>query len=168
MATVTVTASPEPSGTGTGAGEESAAGDDACTVDDLSVTVRPAEGGGAAGSQYTEILLTNTADQPCTTGGFGGVSYVGGGSGTQVGAPAKRAKKNEVETFTLRPGQSAVQVLREVRAENYDDAECEPQPVDGLRIYPPNETRSLYAEHATTGCADDGVDLLVVEPYHPA
>ncbi|XBB69241.1 DUF4232 domain-containing protein [Nocardioides sp. WV_118_6] len=147
---------------------ESAAGPQACTAAQLSLLVRPAEGGGAAGSQYTEVVLTNSSDQTCTTGGFGGVSYVGGGDGTQIGAPATRVDEDQVETLTLEPGQAAVQVLRETRAENYSRADCDPVAVDGLRIYPPNETHSLYAAHPTTGCVNRSIELLSVEPYHAA
>lgn len=147
---------------------ESAAGPRACTAGQLSLLVRPAKGGGAAGSQYTEVVLTNSSDSPCTTGGFGGVSYVGGGDGSQIGAPAKRVDADQVLTLTLEPGEAAVQVLRETRAENYSRADCDPVAVDGLRIYPPNETHSLYAAHPTTGCANRSIELLEVEPYHAA
>ncbi|MFJ9315657.1 DUF4232 domain-containing protein [Pimelobacter simplex] len=147
---------------------ESAAGPRACTAAQLSLLVRPAKGGGAAGSQYTEIVLTNSSDSPCTTGGFGGVSYVGGGDGSQIGAPARRVDAGHVLTLTLEPGEAAVQVLRETRAENYSRADCDPVAVDGLRVYPPNETHSLYAAHPTTGCASRSIELLEVEPYHAA
>ena len=147
---------------------ESAAGPNACTAAQLSLLVRPARGGGAAGSQYTEIVLTNSSSTPCTTGGFGGVSYVGEGDGSQIGAPAARVDQDRVVTLTLEPGQAAVQVLRETRAESYPRAQCDPVAVDGLRVYPPNETHSLYAAHPTTGCANRSVELLEVQPYHAA
>lgn len=147
---------------------ESAAGPEACTAAQLSLLVRPAEGGGAAGSQYSEVVLTNSSDATCTTGGFGGVSYVGNGDGSQIGAPARRVDEDQVETLTLEPGQAAVQLLRETHAENYSRADCDPVAVDGLRIYPPNETHSLYAAHPTTGCANRSIELLSVQPYHAA
>lgn len=147
---------------------ESAAGPEACTAAQLSLLVRPAEGGGAAGSAYTEVVLTNSSDDTCTTGGFGGVSYVGGGDGSQIGAPARRVDEDQVETLTLAPGQAAVQLLRESHAENYSRADCDPVAVDGLRIYPPNETHSLYAAHPTTGCANRSIELLSVQPYRAA
>jgi hypothetical protein len=164
-ATVTVTATPEPA---TGSATATASPDPGrCTSDELEVTVRPSPGGGAAGSTTSEIVLTNTGDRSCETGGFGGVSYVGGGNGTQIGAAATRTGATPKQ-LTLKPGASAVQELRETEAGNYPAGKCDPTPVDGLRIYPPDETSSLFAEHATTGCQSDSVKLLEVGPYELA
>lgn len=138
-----------------------------CTAAELKASVRPSPGGSGAGSQYNEIVLTNSGDQPCRTGGFGGVSYVGRGHGTQIGAPATRADAATAKIFVLQPGESAVQQLRETTADNYPASTCDPTPVDGLRIYPPNETHSLYVAHATTGCASTSVQLLQISPYQP-
>jgi hypothetical protein len=40
--------------------------------------------------------------------------------------------------------------------------------VQGLRIYPPNETRSAFVPLATTGCRSPQVHLLSLSPYRPA
>ncbi len=40
--------------------------------------------------RFGRIILTNVSDHSCKIGGYGGLSYVGGGDGTQVGAPADR------------------------------------------------------------------------------
>ena len=127
--------------------------------------MRPSPGGAAAGSQYSEIVLTNSSDHVCRTGGFGGVSYVGKGSGVQIGAPAIRDRTSAASTFLLQPGASATEQLRETDAQNYPTATCDPTPVDGLRIYPPNETHALYAAHPTTGCANKAVRLLEISAY---
>jgi hypothetical protein len=113
-------------------------------------------------------VLTNVGDRSCRTGGFGGVSYVGGGNGTQVGAPAARVDQDEATQFMLKPGDSAIQQLRETEAADYPARKCDPTPVDGLRIYPPNETHSLYTAHATNGCQSSSVELLQIGPYRPA
>jgi hypothetical protein len=164
-ATVTVTATPD--GGSTSPTTTATPGPGRCTSDELEVTVRPSPGGGAAGSVTSEIVLTNTGDRSCETGGFGGVSYVGSGNGTQVGAAATRTS-DEPSELTLKPGASAVQELRETEAGNYPAGTCDPTKVDGLRIYPPDETRSLFAEHATTGCGGKSVKLLEIGPYRLA
>lgn len=162
--TTPTSASGSPSGAASTSGAPQAA---ECTAAELKASVRPSPGGSGAGSQYNEIVLTNTGDQPCRTGGFGGVSYVGRGHGTQIGAPATRADAGTAKIFVLQPGESAVQQLRETTADNYPASTCDPTPVDGLRIYPPNETHSLYVAHATTGCASTSVQLLQISPYQP-
>ncbi|MGH3508991.1 MAG: DUF4232 domain-containing protein [Nocardioidaceae bacterium] len=133
----------------------------ACSTADLKLSLgRP---DGAAGSTYVTVVLTNVSGRTCTTGGFGGVSYVGGGDGTQVGAPASR--QGNPAKLRLAPGKRAVAVLQEVEAGNYDSTTCRPVKVDGLRVYPPNQTASLYVAQAGTGCRSTKVKLLTIRPY---
>ncbi len=47
--------------------------------------------GGAAGSTYVHLALRNTGSSTCTLQGWPGVSFVGGGDGSQIGAAATRA-----------------------------------------------------------------------------
>lgn len=137
-----------------------------CTAGQLRATLHP--GNSAAGSTYVTLVLTNTGSQPCATGGFGGVSYVGHGDGTQIGAPAKRQQQGQATSFVLQPGAMAAATLQETSADNYPRARCRPTPADGLRIYPPNSTRSLFVkQQGAVGCANGKVQLLFVQPYHP-
>ena len=74
-----------------------AAGTPACTNADLHASYRG--GDGAAGTVFGRIVLRNTSDHACHTGGYGGISYVGHGDGTQIGAPARRTDVSAVATL---------------------------------------------------------------------
>ena len=128
---------------------------------DLGLT----DGEGAAGSTYYRLVLTNTSGHTCRTGGFGGVSLVGGGNGSQIGAPADRSKSGQVKRLLLKPTAKAEATLQVANAENYPASKCRPAPAEGFRVYPPNETRSAYVESAATGCRNHAVHLLTLSPY---
>jgi hypothetical protein len=151
----TTTAPATPTATGTGA----------CLTSQLSATLGAGAGGGA-GHQFPFLVLTNTGTTACTVTGYPGVSFVGNGNGTQIGAPADRdAAGIPVAAITLAPGQSAHSQLSIATAGNYDAATCQPLPIDGIRVYPPNQTSALFvATTAFTGCANVSVKLLQVRP----
>jgi hypothetical protein len=135
-----------------------------CGSADLAVAL--VGGQPAAGSVYSKLVMTNTSDHVCSTGGFAGVSYVGHGNGTQIGAPARRISAHQVQTLLLHPGASAVAALQEANARNYPPVRCGPTPADGLRVYPPNQTAAVYIRHPTLACSKNGVDLLSLAPFH--
>ena len=100
-----------------------------CANADLTASYR---GGDAAMSHtYGRIVLTNTSDHACRTGGYGGLSYVGGGDGTQVGAAADREPAT-VRTYVLQPGQRVHSRVAETSFAPYPKAKCRPRHVDGL------------------------------------
>src|SRR5689334_10081260 len=74
-----------------------------CTSHDVAVRYRHTDDG--AGHRYGRIVMTNVSDHACRSGGFGGLSYVGFGDGTQVGAAADR--RGGASSFTLLPGEHA-------------------------------------------------------------
>lgn len=121
-------------------------------------------GGAATSHRYGRLVAQNTSDTACRTGGYGGVSYVGGGDGTQVGAAATRAP-GRVRTVVLQPGQRAVQAVDLTVAQAYPAQVCGPVSVDGFRAYPPSSRTSVFVPHRTVGCADPEVQLIEVEPY---
>src|SRR6478672_5753756 len=49
-----------------------------------------ATGGGAAGSIYMQLILTNSGTEPCLLKGFAGVSLTAGADGEPIGAAATR------------------------------------------------------------------------------
>lgn len=151
---------------GTPSAAPSSTGPARCTTRDLRVSLTGGEG--AAGSTYFDLNLTNTSEHPCRTGGFGGVSLVGDGNGTQIGAPADRTQAAKVRAVTLQPGGKATATLRETNAENYPATKCRPAPAEGFRVYPPNETHAAYVAHGSTGCRNEKVHLLSLAPYQPA
>lgn len=133
-----------------------------CTNADLKAGYRATDAG--AGSRFGEITLTNVSDHPCSLGGFGGLSYVGGGDGTQVGAPA--AREGKWRKVIMKPGQVAVSAVAESTAENYPAATCKPTKVDGFRVYVPDSYDSQFVPHATTGCGSKQVRLLTHHAFH--
>jgi hypothetical protein len=133
-----------------------------CTNADLAVSYRHTDDG--AGHRFGRIRIKNVSDHPCRTGGYGGVSYVGDGDGTQIGAAADRAP-GAVRSFVLRPGKRLVSPISETVAANYPKRKCRPAHVDGFRVYVPNATASQYVPHPTTGCRNVAIHLLSHKPY---
>ena len=155
--TVTVTASsndtPGPSTTSTPAISS-------CQTSDLTLTLGP--GDGAAGHEYFALKFTNTGTTTCTLNGYPGVSFVTGTAGQQLGAPAQRATNAPAVGITLQPGSAGVATIGVTQALNYEATTCQPTPVTGFRVYPPNETASAFVAYAGTGCASSAVNLLTV------
>src|SRR3712207_6479955 len=99
-----------------------------CTNDHLVATYR---GGDAAMSHvYGRIVLKNVSDQSCWVQGYGGLSYVGNGDGTQIGAAADRAPSKKPKTV-LAPGDKVRSRVVETSAAPYPARKCKPAPVDG-------------------------------------
>lgn len=115
---------------------------------------------------YGWIVLRNVSGHTCVTGGFGGISYVGHGNGTQIGAAADR--DGSWRSYTLKPGHRLRSAIDEISAQPYDRSQCHPVHVDGFRVYVPNATKSQYVVHPTTGCARTSVHLLSHRAYRPA
>lgn len=134
----------------------------ACTNADLAVSYRHTDDG--AGHRYGLIRVRNISGRACRTGGYGGVSYVGDGNGTQIGAAADR-EPGTVRSYVLRPGKRLVSPISEAHAGNYPRRRCRPAHVDGFRVYVPNATVSQYVAHPTTGCRNHRVHLLSHRPY---
>lgn len=123
---------------------------DECKVADLDL--RLGGGDSAAGTTYRAVVFTNKGSRTCTIQGFPGVSYVAGDDGHQVGPSAKRTG-TKGPVITLKPGDSAFADVGFVQVRNYDEAQCKPTEVRGLRIYPPHEYDSMFLANPGTGCA---------------
>jgi hypothetical protein len=132
-----------------------------CHAADVRVFYRATDAG--AGHRYGRIVMVNTSGHACSSGGFGGLSYVGWGNGTQIGAAATRV--GGWRAFVLRPGQRAFSPVDEVVAGNYDVDLCRPAHVDGFRVYIPNATRAKFVTHPTTGCQNAQVHLLAHKSF---
>ena len=95
--------------------------------------------------------------------GFPGVSFVGDGNGTQLGAAADEDGASH-GAVALQPGDSARAALRIAQAGNYAAAECDPSDADGFRVYPPGQTDALFVQASGyTACTDEGPHLLTVQ-----
>lgn len=164
----TGTASPSspasPSSSATPSSPATAAGPIRCRTANLTGSIATANGGGAAGSTYVDIVLTNTSGSPCTLQGWPGVSFVGDNNGTQLGAAADFNRQSPHPTVTLAAGGgTATAQLQIVVAQNYSASECDPVTANGFRVYPPGETASLYIPDAqVTACTSPSVKLLTV------
>ncbi|WP_084152325.1 DUF4232 domain-containing protein [Nocardioides halotolerans] len=133
-----------------------------CAKADLSAKYR---GGDAATShRYGRIVLRNTSEHACFVKGYGGLSYVGKGNGTQIGAPADRTPSPTPRTV-LQPGDKVRSAVVETSTGPYSAKECRPTKVDGFRVYVPDETRSFFIAHRTTGCANPKIHLLSHKAY---
>lgn len=161
--------SDSPSASASGPQDTPGAAPQPCATDQLTAALGQG-GGGAAGHSLPTIDLTNASDTTCTLTGYPGVSFVGDDNGTQLGAAATRDGSGPAATtVTLDPGAAASAQLDITRAENYSEADCAPQPADGLRIYPPDQDEALFvATDGYTACANDQIVLISVRPLEPA
>ena len=128
-----------------------------CTNTHLTASYRVT--GGGMSHEYGRIVLRNVSDTACTIRGYGGLSFVGGGDGTQIGAAATRTP-SKVRSILVRPGQRVVSDLSATSAAPYPRRRCRPAHVDGFRVYLPDETRAQYVPHPTAGCRNRRVHLL--------
>jgi hypothetical protein len=138
---------------------------DMCTSDELSMNLGRIDG--SAGSVTIPLVFTNTGARPCIVYAFPSVSYVSAEDGVEVGAAATRSSGSAVEPVTLAPGGRATATVRAVQVENYPEAECEPTPVAGLRVYTLGDPSTKFVSYAGTGCVLPGVDQLQVTAFTP-
>lgn len=125
-----------------------------------------ASGGGAAGSVYMKLNLTNKGSDPCILRGFPGVSLVAEAAGAPIGAPATRDDSAGVADVLLAPGQTGTAVLRYTQARNYPD--CAAVDAAGYRVYPPEDTDSLFIPQPTTACSNAEITLLSIGAFQAA
>lgn len=164
--TSTTSSSPSPTSRPTGT-STSAPVDGQCATSTLTGSIQPG-GGGAAGSSEVTLVLTNGGTAECSLQGWPGVSFVGDGNGTQLGAPADFDRSSPHDTVTLKPGGTAQAALKIVQALNYSQSDCNPKQADGFRVYPPGSTESLFVKDAdVTACQSSSVSLLTVKALVP-
>jgi len=125
-----------------------------------------ASGGGAAGSVYMKLNLTNSGTAPCILRGFPGVSLVADAAGAPIGAPATRDESAGVVDVLLAPGQTGTAVLRYTQAGNYMG--CSLTDAAGYRIYPPEDTDSLFIPQPTKACSNADITLLSIGAFQPS
>ncbi|MET3174823.1 UNVERIFIED_ORG: hypothetical protein ABIB52_002674 [Arthrobacter sp. UYCu721] len=141
------------------------AGPALCKAATLSAAT-DASGGGAAGSVYMRLNLTNTGTAPCLLKGYPGVSLTADADGAPIGAAATRDESTPVADVLVAPGQTGTAVLRYTQAANYSD--CTLTDAAGYRIYPPEDTASLFLPQPTSACTNANIALLSVGAFQPA
>lgn len=133
-----------------------------CATTALIGSIAPAEGG-AAGHVGVTLVLKNHGTTHCWLQGWPGVSFVGKGNGTQLGAPATFLRNTSHPVVTLQPGGTAQALLLVANAAAYPAADCDPQKADGFRVYPPGSYTSVFVEDGEfTACAKTTAPLLQV------
>jgi len=139
-------------------------GPELCKAASLTGTT-DATGGGAAGSIYMQLILTNSGTEPCLLKGFAGVSLTAGADGEPIGAAATRDDSGPVTDVQLAPGKAGTATLRYTQAANYPD--CTRTPAAGFRVYPPDDTDSLFVPQPLEACANTEINLLTIGAFQP-
>ena len=101
------------------------AGPALCKAAGLTATI-DSTGGGAAGSVYMQLILTNSGTEPCLLKGFAGVSLTADANGAPIGAAAARDESTPAADVLLAPGQAGAATLRYTQARNYPDCTVSP------------------------------------------
>jgi hypothetical protein len=140
------------------------AGTARCHSADLKIVWKVDPGGGAAGSQGSYLIFTNTSGRTCTLYGFPGVSFVAGDQGTQVGSAFQRNEGTKKKTVSVAPGKTAYSQLVLVNASVFDKADCKAVQARGFRVYPPEETAAVFVSQSQTACSLPGKGVGVVWP----
>ncbi|KIS28834.1 hypothetical protein TV39_02880 [Arthrobacter sp. SPG23] len=109
-------------------------------------------------------MLTNSGTEPCLLRGFPGVSLTADANGAPIGAPARQDGASPVADVLLAPGQAGAADMRYTQAGNYP--ECDPAQAAGYRIYPPEETASLFLAEPRTACNNEAIELLTIGAFH--
>jgi hypothetical protein len=162
----TATSTPAPAGTASPPAAAPApsvpAGPGLCKASGLAAAI-DSTGGGAAGSVYMQLILTNSGTEPCLLRGYPGVSLTAAATGDPIGAPAERDAATPAADVLLAPGQAGTATLRYSQARNH--ADCTVVPAAGIRIYPPEDTASLFIAQPRDACSNPGTKLLTVGAF---
>ncbi len=140
------------------------AGPALCKAGGLTATT-DSTGGGAAGSVYMQLIVTNSGTEPCLLKGYAGVSLTAGADGEPIGAAATRDDSTPVTDVLLAPGKAGAATLRYTQAANYPD--CTKTPAAGFRVYPPNDTDSLFLAQPLDACSNTEINLLTIGAFQP-
>jgi uncharacterized protein DUF4232 len=136
-----------------------------CHTDGLTATVVP--GDSAAGHFGLKIVFTNATDHTCNMYGYPGVSFLTGPAGSQINQPAQRSTGEGGSVLVpLAPGGKAHADLLLVDTGNFPSSSCQPVTAAGIRIYPPDETQSMFVASAQQICSVNGVGLAAIYPVH--
>jgi hypothetical protein len=135
----------------------------ACSAAGLVVWAGEEPGGGAAGSVYYRIELTNLSTATCTVKGYPKVNAVDL-KGHRIGAFAAHEAGKAAKLVTLAPGQSASATLRIVDALNVPADNCKATTAAGLRVAIPGGHGNKIAPLAFETCVRAASKTLSVAP----
>jgi hypothetical protein len=131
-----------------------------CLTRDLKVSLGPANG--TAGTTFYPLQFLNAGKTSCTLSGYPGVSAVTS-SGKQIGNPASR-NKAKFQTVTLAPGKQRNASVGIVDTGNFDPSACAPVKAAGLKIFPPNQSKSVTIKKTFSTCSSTTTNSLQVGP----
>jgi hypothetical protein len=138
-----------------------------CATSGLVIWLNQEGGGGALGSIYYKLELTNLSGHTCTLYGFPGVAAVNL-AGRQLGLAAARESTPKKGLVTLAGGPStltdhetATAIVRIVDVGALPG--CRPVAAAGLRVYPPGQTRSKVIPFPFETCTRGGRSSLLVQ-----
>lgn len=129
-----------------------------CRSSDLRASFA-ANGGASAGHWYGHVRLRNVSGHDCVVQGYGGLSFVGHGDGTQLGAPADRTP-SPTPRVVLRPGERVASLVAVTSPYPYERATCRRTRTDGFRVYVPDSRRAQFVPFHTVTCANPRLHLL--------
>jgi hypothetical protein len=119
-------------------------------------------GSGTAGSTFYHLEFTNLSRHRCTLNGFPFVRAVDLRR-HRLGSRASFGHRTP-HAVTLGRGKTAKAVLQIVDAGNFPPSACHPVTAAGLRVYPPNQTRSKVIPFPFSACSRKGPVYLIVRP----
>ena len=136
-----------------------------CTALDLGVWVAVGQGNGAAGTIYYPLQFTNVSRHTCSLFGYPGVSALDR-NGHQLGSPANWGSRAGARTVYLAPGATAHTLLAYHDAAVTTEPGCDPVFSTALlRIYPPDQRQSTFAEFSLEACSHAGpIYMSINEP----
>ena len=138
-----------------------------CATSGLVIWLNQEGGGGALGSIYYKLELTNLSGHTCTLYGFPGVAAVDL-AGRQLGLAAARESTPKKGLVTLAGGvstltnhETATAIVRIVDVGALPG--CRPVAAAGLRVYPPGQTPSKVIPFPFETCTRGGRSSLLVQ-----
>jgi Protein of unknown function (DUF4232) len=115
---------------------------------------------GYAGGVDVTIAFTNVSSAACTLYGYPGVSLVSS-SQAQIGLSGKRVTTVPVRLVTLASRSTASATVQIVDALNFPTSTCSPVKAAYLRVFPPNQTASVYLANTSETCSKSVQTLFV-------
>lgn len=132
---------------------------------DLRVWLDTRPGGGTAGSIYYPLNFKNISGHTVTLRGYPGVSAITK-SGGQLGSPAAWSPYSSKRTVILRNGATAHTVVRIADVGAF--ANLKTATAYGLKIYPPNQTKSTIIRFSFEALVAKGTTYMwVIGPIRP-
>jgi hypothetical protein len=110
------------------------------------------EGNGAAGTIFYKLHFTNLSGHACTLNGFPFLFAVNL-AGRQVGPRALFRTPPSPRLVRLANGRTATAILGIVETGNFSRSVCRPVTAAGLRVFPPNQTRSKLVPFPFSTCS---------------